>query len=125
MTTHRFTATRWHNVLATLPHALTVASGDILITETIDAHGFDKEGVQRAPEPNPMNGPIFVTGAEPGDALKIEILRMTPIRATGWTRDNRATRYGDLPLPVCELACARTVWLPTVDPPVRPEEERL
>ena len=37
-------------------------------------------------EPNPMNGPIFVTGAEPGDALKVEIVRMTPIRATGWTR---------------------------------------
>src|SRR5690606_40422999 len=47
---------------------------------------IDKDGVQRAPEPNPMNGPIFVTGAEPGDALKVEILRMTPIRATGWTR---------------------------------------
>jgi acetamidase/formamidase len=63
-----------------------VASGDSVITETIDAHGFDTQGVQRAPEPNPMNGPIFVTGAEPGDALKVEILRMTPVRATGWTR---------------------------------------
>ena len=39
-----------------------------------------------APGPNPMNGPIFVEGAEPGDALKVEIVRMTPIRATGWTR---------------------------------------
>jgi dTDP-4-amino-4,6-dideoxygalactose transaminase len=33
-------------------------------------------------------------------------------RATGWTPDNPATRYGELPLPVCERACARTVWLP-------------
>ena len=81
MAIHRFTATHWHNVLGTLPPALTIASGDIVITETIDAHGIDKDGVQRAPEPNPMNGPIFVTGAEPGDALKVEILRMTPIRA--------------------------------------------
>jgi acetamidase/formamidase len=86
MTTHRLTVTAWHNVLGTLPAALTVASGDTVVTETIDAHGFDKDGVQRAPEPNPMNGPIFVTGAEPGDALKVEILRMRPIRATGWTR---------------------------------------
>ena len=76
MTTHLFIATRWHNVLGTLPAALTIASGDTVITETIDAHGFDKDGLQRAPEPNPMNGPIFVTGAEPGDALKVEILRM-------------------------------------------------
>jgi len=85
MTTHRFIPTEWHNVLATLPPALTVASGDTIVTETLDAHGFDKDGVQRGARPNPMNGPVFVEGAEPGDALKVEILRMTPIRATGWT----------------------------------------
>ena len=95
MTTHRFSATDWHNVLGTLPPALTIASGDTVITETIDAHGIDKDGVQRAPEPNPMNGPIFVTGAEPGDALKVEILRMTPIRATGWTRASLAGNVVD------------------------------
>ncbi|MGH3763455.1 DegT/DnrJ/EryC1/StrS family aminotransferase [Actinophytocola sp.] len=33
-------------------------------------------------------------------------------RATGWTPDNPLTRYGDLHLPVCERACAETVWLP-------------
>jgi len=33
-------------------------------------------------------------------------------RATGWTPANPATRYGALPLPVCERACAETVWLP-------------
>ncbi len=69
MAIHRFTPTTWHNVLGALPPALTVASGDTVITETIDAHGIDKDVVQRVPEPNPMNGPIFVTGAEPGDAL--------------------------------------------------------
>src|SRR5919108_784257 len=95
MTTHRFTATEWHNVLGTLPPALTVSSGDVVITETIDAHGIDKDGVQRAPEPNPMNGPIFVTGAEPGDALRVEILRMTPIRASGWTRASLAGNVVD------------------------------
>lgn len=90
MTTHRFSATNWQNVLGTLPAALTIASGDTVITETIDAHGIDKDGVQRAHEPNPLNGPIFVTGAEPGDALQVEILRMTPIRPTGWTRSSLA-----------------------------------
>ena len=33
-----------------------------------------------------MNGPIAIEGAEPGDALKVEIDRMTPIAPTGWTR---------------------------------------
>ena len=114
MTTHRFIATAWHNVLGTLPPALTVASGDTIITETIDAHGIDKDGVQRAPEPNPMNGPISVTGAEPGDALEVEILRMTPIRAPGWTRAalagnvvdpefvrGHSTRPCSMPRPIC------------------------
>jgi acetamidase/formamidase len=95
MTTHRFIATEWHNVLGTRPPAITIASGDTVITETIDAHGIDKDGIERAPEPNPMNGPIFVTGASPGDALKVEILRMTPIRATGWTRGALAANVID------------------------------
>jgi acetamidase/formamidase len=95
MTTHRLTATHWHNVLGTMPPALTIASGDIVVTETLDAHGIDKHGVARAPEPNPMNGPVFVTGAEPGDALKVEILDMTPIRATGWTRGSLAGNVVD------------------------------
>ena len=83
MTTHRFIATAWHNVLGTLAPALTVASGDTVITETIDAHGIDKDGVQRAPEPNPMNGPISVTGAEPlGESADVTVTDSTPSSAS-------------------------------------------
>jgi len=108
MTTHRFVATEWHNVLGTRPPAFTVASGDIVITETLDAWGFDKDGVQRQPGPNPMNGPIFVEGAAPGDALKVEILRMTPNRATGWTRSSLAGNVVD-PESVRDLPSRETV----------------
>ena len=86
MTTHRFIPTAWHNVLGTLPPALTIESGDIVVTETIDANGWDKSNAKVANGPNPMNGPIAVAGAEPGDSLRVEILDMTPNRATGWTR---------------------------------------
>ncbi|MEO6300469.1 MAG: acetamidase/formamidase family protein [Paracoccaceae bacterium] len=86
MTTHHFTPTQWHNVLATLPAALTVESGDTIVTETIDANGWDKHDQKVMHGPNPMNGPIAVEGAMPGDRLKVEILSMDPIRATGWTR---------------------------------------
>jgi acetamidase/formamidase len=95
MTTHRFTAALWHNVLATLPPAFTVASGDTVITETIDADGYDKEGTKRANGPNPMNGPIFVEAAQPGDALRVEIVRMTPVSPTGWTRASLAANVVD------------------------------
>lgn len=85
MTIHRFAPIHYHNVLGSLPPALHVASGDTIITETIDAIGIDKDRVQRARGPNPMNGPIFIEGAAPGDALRVDIVRMTPVSATGWT----------------------------------------
>lgn len=86
MAHHILTPTTYHNVLGTLPAALTVTSGDTITTETIDANGWDKHGTKLASGPNPMNGPIAVTGAEPGDALRVDILALQPIRATGWTR---------------------------------------
>jgi acetamidase/formamidase len=86
MTSHRFIPTDYHNVIGTRPPALHIADGDIVVTQTLDAAGYDKDGVKQASGPNPMNGPIFVEGAEPGDALKVEILQMVPIRDTGFTR---------------------------------------
>jgi acetamidase/formamidase len=125
MTTHRFVPTQWHNVLGTLPPELTITSGDTVVTETIDANGFDKDGAQRARGPNPMNGPIFVEGAEPGDALKVEILRMTPIRPTGWTRAALAANVVDPeaagalpPRDKVNWAIDRQGLTVTLDPPV-------
>lgn len=105
MTRHILTPDRWSNVLGTLPPVLTIQSGDTLVTPTLDAAGADAAGISRASRPNPMVGPIAVAGAEPGDALRVDILRMTPTRATGWTRAALAAnvvdpqRVRDLPLP--------------------------
>lgn len=95
MALHRFTPTTWHNVLGTRPAALTILSGDTVITETIDANGWDKHGSKVASGPNPMNGPIFVTGAEPGHTLRVDILTMTPNRDSGWTRASLAGNVVD------------------------------
>ncbi|ARO33795.1 acetamidase/formamidase protein (plasmid) [Rhizobium sp. NXC14] len=86
MTTHRFIPTTFHNVIGSLPPALHIADGDTVVTETLDAIGYDKDGIRWASGPNPMNGPIFVEGAEPGDALTVEIISMIPTRDTGFTR---------------------------------------
>lgn len=86
MATHHFEPAVWHNVLGTVPAALTIADGDSVITQTLDAAGYDRDGIARSRGPNPMNGPIHVTGAEPGDTLVIEIIRLSAIRSTGWTR---------------------------------------
>ena len=48
--------------------------------------GSTAPGAQRGERPNPQSGPIWVEGAEPGDALEVTIVRLTPSRETGWTR---------------------------------------
>lgn len=95
MTIHRLAPSHYHNILGTLPPALRIASGDTVVTQTIDAGGFDREHQKRASGPNPMNGPIAIDGAEPGDALRVEIMRMTPISDTGWTRSVVAANVVD------------------------------
>ena len=85
MATHRFTPSTYSNVLGTVAPALKVASGDRIITTTLDAAGVDGNGDQPASRPNPMTGPFYVEGAQPGDALIVTIERMTPNRKTGWT----------------------------------------
>lgn len=110
MTLHRLDPTVFHNVIGTARPALTVASGDMVITETLDAGGADKDGTKRAGSPNPMNGPVFVEGAEPGNALKVEIVSMTPIRDTGWTRSVLAANVLD-PEAVRDLPSGEiTLW---------------
>ena len=85
MTTHTFSPTRFYNSIGSHEPVLKVGDGDTVVTETLDAHGFDRHGEKRADGPNPMTGPFYVSGAEPGDALLIRIDRITMIRSTGWT----------------------------------------
>ncbi len=81
----RFSPERFYNSLGSHEPVLTVADGDTVITTTLDAWGVDGSDTKLADSPNPMTGPFFVEGAEPGDVLHVRIDRMTPNRATGWT----------------------------------------
>ena len=110
MAQHHFIPTTYHTVLGTMPPALTVASGDTVTTETIDANGWDRHGTKVTHGPNPMNGPIAVTGAEPGDALRVDILAMQPIRATGWTRAALAQNVVDPDFVVNLPPRTRAIW---------------
>jgi amidase len=85
MTVHRFSPHYFHNTIGSHKPALEIADGDTVITETVDAHGFDLNGERRGERPNPMTGPFHIRGAEPGDALLVSIGTIRMIRATGWT----------------------------------------
>ena len=90
MARHHFHPGIFHSTLAAHTPVLTIADGDVVVTETLDAHGFDKDMSKRGGEPNPMTGPFFVEGAKPGDVLAVDILRIGMNRKTGWTRSGLA-----------------------------------
>lgn len=87
MTAQCFTPTILYNTLGSHPPALRIASGSTVTAATADAHGFDHRGEKTGERPNPMTGPFFVDGAEPGDSLLVAIRDIRMTRATGWTFD--------------------------------------
>lgn len=79
----------WDN---TFPPKLTVAPGTSIAFETVDASGTqlspastvaDVPGLDFG-QVNPVTGPVFVDGAEPGDTLKVTLLAYEP-SGWGWT----------------------------------------
>lgn len=85
MAVHVFQPTHYHTTLGPHEPALTIADGDVVETTTVDAAGYDAHGAQVAPRGNPQTGPFFVTGAEPGDTLVVQLERIRPNRTYGWT----------------------------------------
>ena len=83
MATHQFEPMRYQVTIGSHDPVLRLADGDSVHTSTVDALGFDAQGVQVAARGNPQTGPFFVDGAEPGDTLAVRIDRLTPSRATG------------------------------------------
>ena len=67
---------------------LKVFPGDTIHTETVDAGGVDKDGVQQAPGGNPLTGPFYVAGALRGDTLVVHFSRIRLNR--DWARSGTA-----------------------------------
>ena len=86
MPTYSLDPDAFYNTIACHPPALRVQPGDTVVFHTLDAIGYDRARVQRGDAPNPQCGPVWVEGAEPGDALEVTIVRLTPSREIGWTR---------------------------------------
>ena len=95
---HRFTPSKYYHTYGPNPPVLKITSGDTVIATTVDAGGFDCEGKQITPEmrqsspdtvyssSNPLTGPFYVDGAEPGDTLSIFIEKIGLNRASAWSR---------------------------------------
>jgi acetamidase/formamidase len=62
-----------------------IRPGETVVTKTIDASGRDETGTVRARPSNPLTGPFYVEGAEPGDALVVRFSRVRMNRNWGWS----------------------------------------
>ena len=79
----------WDNALVP---ALTIAPGESVEFETVDASGGQLSAASTVADVgrldfsrvNPVTGPVHVDGAVPGDLLKVEILSFAP-SGWGWT----------------------------------------
>lgn len=81
--------TKWDN---SLPPAIEIDSGDVVVCETEEVTGGQITPASSAADLGnidfdriyPLAGPIYVRGAEPGDVLAVEILALRPLE-WGWT----------------------------------------
>ncbi|MBI1898754.1 MAG: acetamidase/formamidase family protein [Acidobacteria bacterium] len=68
------------------PPLARIKPGDIVRTKTLDAAGKDEQGERRHPEfGNPLTGPFYVEGAEPGDAIAVRLRKIRMNRNWGWS----------------------------------------
>lgn len=95
MTVHHFTPTHYFTTIGSHAPVLRVAPGDTIVTTTVDARGADASGEPITPRGNPMTGPFYVEGAQPGDTLVVKLDKLTPNRPHGWARKMVAANIVD------------------------------
>jgi len=75
-----------------IPSVLTVAPGDIVELEAVDGSGGQISPISTVGDVaaldfskvNPVTGPVYIDGADPGDVLKVTVLSFAP-SGWGWT----------------------------------------
>lgn len=102
MAVHEFRPTHYYTTIGSHEPVLHVASGDTIVTTTVDSGGRDEHGQQVTRGGNPQTGPFFVDGAEPGDTLVLHLDELAPNREEGYTSTRLAPHVVD-PEAVAEL----------------------
>jgi acetamidase/formamidase len=73
-----FSATSYSNQFSSHPSpVLRIQQGDTVYTTSVDAVGMDQNGVRVAKRGNPLTGPFFIQGAEPGDVLAVTLVQVS------------------------------------------------
>ncbi|MBL8232712.1 MAG: acetamidase/formamidase family protein [Bryobacterales bacterium] len=124
----------YHTFSTEHPVQARLRSGDRVITKTVDSAGFDLHGVRHTKtHGNPLTGPFFIEGAEPGDAIVVQLERVRLNRTSGYTAfrvgavtDGAREKYAPPPYAEGAVLPGRTDLIPFVIDPkkgtARPKE---
>lgn len=95
----------YNNFSHKTPPAIRIAQGDTLITESVDAVGFDKTGTRVAKRGNPVTGPFYIEGALPGDIIAITLTKVSLNRDYATTVETFVRR--SMPMDIIKPVYAR------------------
>lgn len=91
------------------PPVLKIFPGDTLMSETVDAVGYDKTGKSVTERGNPQTGPFYIEGAMPGDVLAVTLTKVSLNRDYATTLEQFVRR--SLPFEVIKPVYARNAKL--------------
>lgn len=106
---------------ATAPPVLTLRPGDTLETWTESALGdsLNQPGDTLPPDfrPNPNTGPFFIEGAQPGDTLVVQLLKIEPAKdvAVGIAEPNFGALTGTPYTPMLGEPIPKRTWFYRID----------
>jgi amidase len=84
--THQVLATTYYSTFSHIHAVLErIRPGDAVVTKTLDASGRDETGVIRGGPKNPLTGPFYIEGAEPGDAITVFLTKVQLNRKWGYS----------------------------------------
>lgn len=84
--THEVTPQKYYRTFAhSNPVLARIKPGEIIATKTLDSGGIDYRTEQLSEPSNPLTGPFYIEGAEPGDAILVTLRKVRPNRNWGST----------------------------------------
>jgi len=84
--THKIVAkTYYHTFSRQNPVLLRIQPGDVVATKTLDSGGQDDKDAHASESGNPLTGPFYIEGAEPGDSIRVTLRRVRLNRKWGYS----------------------------------------
>ncbi len=84
--THQIVATTYYRTFGHQnPVLLRIHPGDAVVTKTLDSGGQDDKSAHRSESGNPLTGPFYIEGAEPGDAILVHLSKVRLNRNWGYS----------------------------------------